>query len=115
MRETTLERDGRLNVQAWEGTLHRLIAAQRGISLEDISSESGIPPRSLDRHLAGQKAGFAESVDDALTRISERRGFKLEPAIRVRGPLLADGLPLVVEVIDEAFISALRDAREERS
>jgi hypothetical protein len=97
------------NEQLWIADLHRVIAAQRGISYSELADESGLPLRTVERHMAGRPPGYIDDVDDALTRITERRGYELPQAIRVEGPLLFDGLPEVISLLDPEFQAYLAE------
>jgi len=96
----------------WTWLGDRLVAAQRGISAQDVADETGIPVGTVRGYWAYGHEGHQEEISAALTSISARRGLTPPRAARVSGPLLEDGLPEHIE-LDDWYARAIEVARAE--
>lgn len=100
--------------------LHQLLIQDRGITHTELALELDCSLAAVERYFRigadaepsrfNPRALTSERVDDAITAISERRlGRQYPRALRTAGPLLADGLPEVIELLDPEPLEYLQE------
>jgi len=101
-------------------TLHQLLCQDRHITRRELALELDVSLAAIERYFRigapldppkqNRRALTSERVDAAITRISERKfGRQYPRAIRTAGPLLADGLPEVIELLDPEPLEYLQE------
>lgn len=97
------DEQGQHDASLFRRDLHKVMAGSRGITSRELATEVGITFQAVSTYfLHGGDPERADSIEQAIERISERRGLSPERVLFPTSGLWPDGLPDVRDLSPEA-------------